>query len=203
MTGSLLFYFLSQNSSHPQPPSWLCLIFLKDFLLLYFIYTTGGRIVPRICSGSAVKNSPAMPEPQVRSVGLEDPLEKEMATHWSILAWRIPWTEEPGGLQYIGLQRVRHNWSNLAHKHNPSKTWILERHFSKQMSQWFLLAHAALCTHWSINCSVLVKVVDRHFSVPFSGKNLDTRLFSRSFLELCKLGQGPLLCFVSSFVKWE
>ena len=41
-----------------------------------------------------------------------------MATHSSILAWRIPWTEEPGGLQSIGLQRVRHNWSNLAHTHN-------------------------------------------------------------------------------------
>ena len=46
---------------------------------------------------------------QVRSLGEEDPLEEGMATHSSILAWRIPWTEEPGGLQSIGLQRVRHN----------------------------------------------------------------------------------------------
>ena len=45
-----------------------------------------------------VKNLPAMQETQVRSLGGEDPLEKEMATHFSILAWRIPWTEEPGGL---------------------------------------------------------------------------------------------------------
>ena len=45
-------------------------------------------------------------ETQIQSLGLEDPLEEEMATHISILAWRIPWTEEPGGLQYIGLQRV-------------------------------------------------------------------------------------------------
>jgi len=43
------------------------------------------------------------------------PLEEEMATHSSILAWKIPWTEKPGGLQSIGLQRVRHNWSNFAH----------------------------------------------------------------------------------------
>ena len=53
-------------------------------------------------SGSVVKNLPAMQEAQemwVRSLGREDPLEKEMATHSSILAWRIPWTEEPGGLQ--------------------------------------------------------------------------------------------------------
>ena len=53
-----------------------------------------------------VKNLPAMQENWVRSLGWEDPLEKEMATHASILAWRIPWTEEPGGLQSMGLQRV-------------------------------------------------------------------------------------------------
>ena len=45
----------------------------------------------------------------IRSLGLEDPLEEEMATHSSILAWRIPWTEEPGGLQSTGSQRVRHD----------------------------------------------------------------------------------------------
>ena len=55
-----------------------------------------------------VKNSPAMQETWVRSQGQEDPLEKEMATHSNILAWRIPWTEEPGGLQSMGLQRVGH-----------------------------------------------------------------------------------------------
>ena len=46
----------------------------------------------------------------VQSLGQEDPLEKGMATHSSILAWKIPWTEEPGGLQSMGLQRVRHDW---------------------------------------------------------------------------------------------
>ena len=53
-----------------------------------------------------VKNPLAMQQTQVRSLGQEDPLEKGMATHSSILAWRIPWTEEPGGLQSIGSQRV-------------------------------------------------------------------------------------------------
>ena len=48
-------------------------------------------------------------EAQVQSLGQEDPLEKEMATHSKILAWRIPWTEEPGGLQSTGLQRVGHD----------------------------------------------------------------------------------------------
>ena len=54
-----------------------------------------------------VKNLPAMQETRVQYLGQEDPLEKGMATHSSILAWEIPWTEEPGGLQSMGLQRVR------------------------------------------------------------------------------------------------
>ena len=56
-----------------------------------------------------VKNLPAMQETQVRSLDQEDLLEKEMATHSSILAWEIPWTEEPGRGKFTGLQRVRHN----------------------------------------------------------------------------------------------
>ena len=58
-----------------------------------------------------VKNPPAMQETQVWSLGWEDPLEKGVATHCSILAWRIPRTEEPGGLQSGGWKRVRHNWA--------------------------------------------------------------------------------------------
>ena len=57
-----------------------------------------------------LKRLPAMQETQVQSLGQEDPLEKEMATHSSVLAWRIPWKEEPGGLQSLGSQRVRHDW---------------------------------------------------------------------------------------------
>ena len=56
-----------------------------------------------------VKNPPAMQEIQVHSLGWEDPLEKGMATHASILAWRIPWTEESGGQQSMGSQRVGYN----------------------------------------------------------------------------------------------
>ena len=59
--------------------------------------------------GSVVKNLPAMQETQVQSLGQEDPPEKGAATHSSILAWRIPWTEEPGRLQSMGLQRVVHD----------------------------------------------------------------------------------------------
>ena len=56
-----------------------------------------------------VKRLPTMGETWVQSLGQEDPMEKEMATHSSILAWKIPWTEEPGRLQSMGSQRVRHD----------------------------------------------------------------------------------------------
>ena len=56
-----------------------------------------------------VKNLPAMQETRIRSLGQEDPLEKGMAIHFSVPAWRIPWTDEPGGLQGMGLQRVGYN----------------------------------------------------------------------------------------------
>ena len=56
----------------------------------------------------------------VQSLGQDDPLEEEMATHSRILNWGIPWTKEPGELQPIGGQRVGHDWSNLAHMHNQS-----------------------------------------------------------------------------------
>ena len=56
-----------------------------------------------------VKHMPTMLETRVQSLGREDPLEKEMATHSCTLAWEIPWTEEPGGLQSMGSQRVEHN----------------------------------------------------------------------------------------------
>ena len=63
--------------------------------------------------GSAVKNSPAVREMWVQSPGQEDPLEEGMATHSSILPWKVPWTEEPGGLQSTGLQSVRQDGSDL------------------------------------------------------------------------------------------
>ena len=60
-------------------------------------------------AAQSVKNLPAVQETGIRSLGWEDSLEKEMSTHSSILAWKISWTEEPGGLQSMGSQRVRHD----------------------------------------------------------------------------------------------
>ena len=66
--------------------------------------------------GSVVKNQLPVQEMQVQSLGQEDPLEEEMATHSSILAWEIPWTEEPGWLQSMALQRVR--WDSATGMHS-------------------------------------------------------------------------------------
>ena len=75
-----------------------------------------------------LKRLPPMRETQVRSLGGEDPLEKEMAAHSSILAWRIPWTEEPGGLQSTASQRVGHNWVTLLTYLLNSSYWLFFMH---------------------------------------------------------------------------
>ena len=87
----------------------LCLPSLCFFIckmgLVRALHSPGAPLVAQM-----VKNPPAMWETRVQSLGGEDPLKKGTATHSSILAWRIPWPEEPGGLQCMGSQRVRHDW---------------------------------------------------------------------------------------------
>ena len=73
------------------------------------------RYVKDFPSGSVVKNLPAVQETWVQFLSWEDPLEKGMATHSNILAWIIPWTEEPGELQSVWSQRVGHNWVTNTH----------------------------------------------------------------------------------------
>ena len=82
--------------------SWLQLLVFVFFFLLQFHW--GFPLAQQM-----VKSLPAMREAQVRSLGREDPLEKGMATCSSTLAWRIPWTEETGGLQSMGFQKVGHD----------------------------------------------------------------------------------------------
>ena len=85
-----------------RPQSWGKVEKMNDTLKQT---TVGASLVAQ-----RLKHLPAMQETWVWTLGKEDPLEKEMATHSSILAWRIPWTEEPGGPQSTGSQRVRYDW---------------------------------------------------------------------------------------------
>ena len=94
-------------------------IFIYLFVLMFQCINFG------FSCGSEVKNLPAMQEAQIWSLGWEEPLEKVMVTHSTILAWRIPWTGEPGRLQFIGLQRIRHNWVTFTSKYN---TWYFHIH---------------------------------------------------------------------------
>ena len=95
--------FPSCISNLTGSPTWTPSLFPKLFNKVYIVAQT-------------VKNLPAMWESQVRSLCQEDPLEEDLATHSSILAWRIPWTEEPGGLcPWMGLQRVGHNSATNTH----------------------------------------------------------------------------------------
>ena len=95
-----------QNFGSGSPLSGVKLILLLIFVRLIrdTFSSAGASLVAQL-----VKNLPAMQETWVQSLGQEDPLEKEMATHSSSLAWRIPWTEEPGGLQSMGSQRLGHD----------------------------------------------------------------------------------------------
>ena len=79
-------------------------------VFVYLLY-----IEKNIPGAQTVKNLPAMQQIQVWSLGWEDPLGEGMATHLSILAWRIPWTEEPDGIQSMGSQRVGHDWTTNTH----------------------------------------------------------------------------------------
>ena len=94
--------YLSWFLKHHDPHKWSCLEEERGFP-----GGAGGKEPASQCRG--------LKETRVRSLGQEDPLEKGMATHSSILSWRIPWAEEPGGLPSIGSQRVRYNWSDLAY----------------------------------------------------------------------------------------
>ena len=83
-----------------------------------------------------VRNPPAMWETWVRSVGWEDPLEKGIATHFSILAWRIPWAEKPGGLQSMESQRVRHDWVTFTFTFYVHPQWQGERRTLFPQHSW-------------------------------------------------------------------
>ena len=90
----------------------LCLLLYFAFILFPWWFSHGLRKPPGASLvAQRLKRLPPMWETRVQSLGREDPLEKEMATHSSTIAWKIPWTEELGRLQSMGSQRVGHNWA--------------------------------------------------------------------------------------------
>ena len=139
-----------------------------------------------------VNHLPAMRETWVRSLGQEDPLEKEMATHSSILAWRITWTDEPSCLQSMRLQRVGHSWVTNTftfHKFHillicgPFMKYILYKLFFKILIGGVLLYNIVVvfaihspekCSSWSLNVSslknlfcLILKFFLKSFSIKF------------------------------------
>ena len=111
-------YFLLVLSEVGCHSAWYPAFLYGPYLILLWLWLClkiGASLVAQ-----RVKHLPAMRETRVRSLGREDPVEKEMATHSSTLAWKIPWTEKPGRLQSMGLQRVGHDWVT-SHTHTPLK----------------------------------------------------------------------------------
>ena len=113
-------WFLLLNEPHTRVCVCVCVC-----VCIYtdiYIYITASLVAQR------VKSLPAVQETWIRSLGREDNLEKEKATHSSTLAWKIPWTEKPGSLQSIGLQRVRQGWVtslSLSILRFASQNWFL------------------------------------------------------------------------------
>ena len=88
-----------------------------------------------------------------QSLCWEDPLEEEMSTHPRIFVWRIPWTEEPGGLQSIGLQRVGHDWSDWAWQHSPGALFLKKAILvPREKTQTSPSGHLNTCSWTSFNC---------------------------------------------------
>ena len=102
-----LIYAASKRSVYPSISFIACGLLRSCLSFEYFEHAYSNKRASLVVQ--MVKNLHAMQETWVQSLGWEDPLEKGMAAHSSILAWRIPWMEEPGGLQSMALQRVRHD----------------------------------------------------------------------------------------------
>ena len=116
---------------------------------------------PSFCKGNylehpggwEVKNPPAMQETRVWSLGLEDPLEKEMATHSSILAWEIPWTKEAGGLQSMGWQESDATWQLNHHHHHSLYAFLpsqIRARFKKRAFPVFIISFLSCLSGFAV-----------------------------------------------------
>ena len=111
--------------------SWNSFTFLFCICLLHYgIYYRASLVAQRL------KRLPPMQETQVQSLGREDPLEKEMVTHSSILAWTIPWMEKPGGLQSTRSQRVGHDWATSLSYITGQNVCSITLNYSHESCNW-------------------------------------------------------------------
>ena len=136
----------------------------KAFLFLLLFFSSWASLVAQ-----RLKHLLPMRETRVRSLGREGPLEKEMVTHSSILAWRIPWTEEPGGLQSTGSQRVGHDWATSLHFSLLAILW-------NSAFKWVYLSFSPLPFTSFLFSAICKDSSDNHFaffSFLFLGDGLD------------------------------
>ena len=132
--------------NHPEtiPPPSICEKLSSVKLIL-----NASKVEDSCFKGSAgdseIKNLLVMQETWIRSLGWEDPLKKAMAPHYSILDWRIPWTEEPGGLQPMGLQRVGHDQETNTHTY--MRAWISLANYTLK-SHFYLLTIRIQWCNW-------------------------------------------------------
>ena len=163
---------------------------LKSVLVWVMIYTLTyvhtpflqGLLSNRASLVQMVKNLPAVRKTWVQPPSQEDHLEKKMATHSSILAWRIPWAEEPGRLQSMGSQRIEHNWA--------TNTFIPTRPIYQQVSKWQRLLHIFL---WAIFPQPRISFIlpDTSFNISSSRKAFPE--FSSSLIKIRQPTQPELL----------
>ena len=143
-----------------EAPSTWTLQILRITIIIYWAIILGQTFLMASLVAPTVKNLTSMQETRVRFLGGEDPPVKEMATHSSILAGRIPWTEEPGRLQSTGLQRVRHDWVTNRH----SECFVSFSGFRDAESHRF----STLSANWSQEGLL------RHRSLGFPSWDLDS-----------------------------
>ena len=142
---AMLWWHFDHFKTHQNPPDmstvWMQACWRLPGLDLSHLSTDLGHLPNReSLVALTVKTPPVMQETWVQFLGQEDPLEKEMATHSSLLTWRIPWTEEPSGLQSIELQIVRHDW---AHMRVISRNQ--QKDFPQTLSEWSMVEAECHC----------------------------------------------------------
>ena len=174
------------------------------------------RLIRASLVAQMVKNLAAMQETQVWSLGWEDPLEKVTTTHSSILAWRIPWIEEPGGLQSMGSQRVGHGWATNTLTFSLTHRKCIGKVVTFFFFPLFLLDHPSQTCHWlSFSCvcvlpSVWASLRSKEgllthctsLGLSFPGAGISVRLHLYSSTDRSGSGADTGICYWNKQSVW-